>query len=58
MVTRQNGKKTPIDFNLGCSFILPGQQEAYQLLELSETSQQDVFTILTGHPVKYLNVIS
>ena len=42
----------------GSSFILPGQQlatvAAYQLPELSELSQQEVFTNEMGHPVEGL----
>ena len=50
--------KPPVDLDLGCSNILPGQQvatvAAHQLLELSELSQREVLTILLGHPAPAL----
>ena len=44
--------KPPVDLDLKCSAILPGQEvatvAARQLPELSELNQQEVFTILMG----------
>ena len=48
--------KPPIDIDLGCTVVLPGRKGAtvvaHQLPELSELSQQQVLTILMGHPVQ------
>ena len=45
--------KPSVDFDLECSTILPGQKvaavAAHQLLELSELSQWEVFTVLMYH---------
>ena len=45
----------PVELDLGCSAILSGQKiatvAAYQLPELSELSQREVFTNEMGHPV-------
>ena len=45
----------PVDLDLGCSVILPGQLlakvAANELPELSELSQQEVLTNQMGHPV-------
>ena len=55
------GKKSPIDFDLGCSVILPGQKAAtvaaHLLPKLSELSQQEVFSVQNGHPVYWYMVL-
>ena len=47
--------KPPIDLDLECSALLPGEWAAtvaaHLLPELSELSQREVFTVLTCHPV-------
>ena len=57
-MTHQDGKNLLLTLDLGCSIIVPGQKEArvatHKLLELLELSQQEVFTIQTGHPVNVL----
>ena len=53
---RSGRSKPPIDLDLGCSTMLPGQWvaavAAHQLPELLELSQREVFTVLTCHPVE------
>ena len=47
--------KPPVDLDLGCFAILPGQYiatvGAHQLTELPELSQQELFSEENGHPV-------
>ena len=51
-------RKPPVDKDLLCSVILPGQYVAteavHKLPGLSELSQQEAFSIQNGHPVQVL----